>query len=97
MSPAFDYETAARVVARQQGLSPSAVMSPSGWQARRARRLAAYLAAVARGRSMWALAQVTGLDRKTLREAFAQIEDRRDDPHFDAHVSQLEMELRNAA
>lgn len=91
------YQAASRVVARREGLAAQFVMSPSGLRARRARRLAVYLAAIACGRSMWSLAQATGLDRKTLREAFAQIEEWRDDPQFDAHVAALETEVLDAA
>lgn len=71
-----------------------------------ARHLAMYLAHVAVGRQYLQVARLFGRDRSTVMSACAQIEDRRDDPTFDAHVSSLErllnadadaMELADAA
>lgn len=55
-----------------------------------ARHLAMYLAHVAVGRQYLQVARLFGRDRTTVMWACALIEDRREDPAFDAHVSTLE-------
>jgi chromosomal replication initiation ATPase DnaA len=54
-----------------------------------------YLAHVAVGRQYLQVARLFGRDRTTVMSACAQVEDRRDDPAFDAHVTALE-QLLNA-
>ncbi len=60
-----------------------------------ARQLAMYLAHVALGRSLSQVGEVFGRDRTTVSYACALIEDRRDDPTFDADVSRLELEIED--
>ena len=62
-----------------------------------ARHLAMYLAHVAVGRQYLQVARLFGRDRSTVMSACAQIEDRRDDPAFDAYVTTLERLLNEDA
>jgi chromosomal replication initiation ATPase DnaA len=55
----------------------------------RARQLAVYLHHVAMGASLSDCARQFGRDRATVRHACARIEDRRDDPAFDAAAARL--------
>jgi len=61
-----------------------------------ARQLAMYLAHVAGGMSLARVAYAFGRDRSTVAHACRTIEDRRDDPAFDAQVEMLEELLREA-
>lgn len=61
-----------------------------------ARHLAMYLVHVAVGRQYLQVARLFGRDRTTVQAACARVEDRREDPAFDAHVSMLERLLLDA-
>jgi chromosomal replication initiation ATPase DnaA len=65
-------------------------------EAAAARQLAMYLAHVATGMSLSRVAYAFGRDRSTVAHACRAIEDRRDDPAFDAQVEMLEDVLREA-
>ncbi|WIJ24401.1 helix-turn-helix domain-containing protein [Devosia sp. RR2S18] len=60
-----------------------------------ARHLAMYLAHVVLGQSLLDIALIFGRDRTTVSYACAKIEDRRDDPVFDAEVERLERCLQS--
>lgn len=62
----------------------------------RSRQLAMYLAHVVLGVSLTAIGAAFGRDRTTVSYACHLIEDMRDDPDFDAEVTDLEMQLQNA-
>ena len=81
---------AAAVVARATRLRVADVLAPSRWPERRARRTAVYLAVTAGGVPGRQVARVAGLHHRQVQRALAQIEDRRDDPAFDAFLSRLE-------
>tara|TARA_R110000765_G_C18548700_1_gene561964 strand:- start:103 stop:465 length:363 start_codon:yes stop_codon:yes gene_type:complete len=59
----------------------------------RARQLAMYLSHVVLGRSLTEIGDAFGRDRTTVSHACAVIEDMRDDPAFDAEVTELEHQL----
>lgn len=59
-----------------------------------ARQTAMYLAHVAFGMSLARVAQAFARDRTTVSHACQVIEDRREDPLFDAHLERLETFLR---
>lgn len=61
----------------------------------RARQLAMYLAHVILGESLTRIGFVFGRDRTTVSHACGLIEDMRDDPAFDAAVTELEMLLQD--
>lgn len=63
----------------------------------RARQAAAYLAHVAGGLTIPEVAQGLGRDRTTIIHACGMVEDRRDDPRFDAAIGCLERAMRLAA
>ena len=97
MAPVELYVAAARIVAREYRLPVDAVLMPVGWEARRARHVALYLAHVGARVSMKALTRITGIERHTLRDSVRSLEDRRDDPAFDARLTRLEEALAHAA
>lgn len=59
-----------------------------------ARHVQIYLVHVGFGLDLTVLGRTAGRDRATLRHACAVVEDRRDDPHFDAALAVLEAGLR---
>lgn len=61
----------------------------------RSRQLAMYLAHVVLGESLTAIGAAFGRDRTTVSYACGLIEDMRDDPLFDAEISELELQLQN--
>jgi hypothetical protein len=61
-----------------------------------ARQVAMYLCHVAGGLSLSRVAEVFGRDRSTIAYACHAIEDRRDDPDFDAWIACLEQAMRAA-
>jgi chromosomal replication initiation ATPase DnaA len=61
-----------------------------------ARRVAMYLCHVAFELSLQRVAEAFARDRSTVAYACHTIEDRRDDPRFDAWIASLEMTLRTA-
>jgi hypothetical protein len=84
------FRAAVRAAATAFGVAPAAIAQPRGHVARRARRLAAYLTMTAADVPLSCAARLAGCGRGTLYQAVAQIEDRRDDPVFDAFVTSLE-------
>jgi hypothetical protein len=62
-----------------------------------ARQLAMYLMNVVLSLSFTEIGQVFGRDRTTVRHACALIEDRRDDPGFDAELDRMEAGLKAVA
>lgn len=60
----------------------------------RTRQLAMYLSHVIMGESLTAIGVAFGRDRTTVSYACGLIEDMRDDPAFDAVVTELEMRLQ---
>jgi chromosomal replication initiation ATPase DnaA len=61
-----------------------------------ARQVSMYLAHVAFGLPMARVAQAFGRDRSTAAHACHRVEDRRDDPEFDARLDRLETCLKTA-
>ncbi|MHA6298160.1 helix-turn-helix domain-containing protein [Devosia sp. CAU 1758] len=61
----------------------------------RSRQLAMYLAHVILGESLTSIGTAFGRDRTTVSYACGLIEDMRDDPQFDAEVTDLELRLQN--
>lgn len=61
-----------------------------------ARQVAMYLCHVAFGMSLGRVALAFGRDRTTVAHGCQRIEDRRDDPDFDAHIDSLEQFLSAA-
>lgn len=59
-----------------------------------ARQVAMYLCHVGGGLSLSRVADAFGRDRSTIAYACHQVEDRRDDPHFDDWICSLEQALR---
>jgi chromosomal replication initiation ATPase DnaA len=62
-----------------------------------ARQAAMYLAHVALGISLTAVGVIFGRDHSTVAHGCRQVEDRRDDPAFDALISELALAARIAA
>lgn len=58
-----------------------------------ARKVACYLASVVANASPSRLAEASGIDRKTIYGHAAWVEDQRDDPAFDAKITELENAL----
>lgn len=81
---------AASVVARHQGVPVSAILSPRGWAARRARQVALYLAVTVDDVPVRHVARAEGLAHSGIQRTLARIEDRRDDPEFNAFMDRLE-------
>lgn len=89
---------AQHAVAYAFGQRPQAIEAPTrGARAVAfARQTAMYLAHVSFGMSLSRVATAFGRDRSTVAHACQVIEDRRDEPVFDARVEQLEAFLRAA-
>lgn len=87
------WRKAVRTVARHHRIRIADVEQPSGWTHRRARRIAAYLAIVGANASTISVARCAGLARSGLQRAVQEIEERREQPEFDAYLSTLEQEL----
>ncbi|MCP8884285.1 chromosomal replication initiator DnaA [Devosia sp. XJ19-1] len=88
-----------RLISRHKNIPAPMILSASRCRVNvaRARQLAMYLAHVILGESLTAIGHAFGRDRTTVSYACALIEDLRDDPAFDAAVTDLELELQNEA
>jgi chromosomal replication initiation ATPase DnaA len=86
---------AVSIVAQAYGIEKALFYHRSrcGAETALARQLAMYLAHVILQESMPAIGAAFGRDRTTVSHACALIEDRRDDPAFDAMVADLELAL----
>lgn len=86
---------ASLLVAREYGIDVCALYSARRGPARiaSARQLAMYLVHVAHGVALTAVGDAFGRDRTTVAHACMVMEERRDDPVFDAFVMRLEMSL----
>lgn len=62
----------------------------------RARQIAMYLSHVVLGHSLSEVGRAFGRDRTTVSYACALVEDRRDDPAFDAEIDAIERQLEEA-
>ena len=84
------------LVSAHNNVAPAMVFSPLRCRrgVARTRQLAMYLSHVIMGESLTAIGMAFGRDRTTVSYACALIEDLRDDPHFDAEVTDLEMRLQ---
>jgi len=83
------------LVANREQVPPRALVSP-GRGSRpigRARTLAMYLCHVGLGLSLTKVGLAFGRDRVTVHCAVVRVEDRRDDPRFDAELTALEERL----
>lgn len=82
-----------RLVAERKSIPVSKILDASRCrlQVARARQLAMYLAHVILGESLTAIGAAFGRDRTTVSYACGLIEDMRDDPTFDAEVTELEI------
>lgn len=80
------------LVAREKRVPPRLLTHPSRCRRFTAetRQLAMYLAHVVYGCPLQDIAQIFGRNRSTVSHACALVEDRRDDPAFDAEVAQFE-------
>lgn len=87
---------AAMVAVQSGGCAAQAVMEVASRAAplARSRQLAMYLAHVVLGLTQGQVARGFRRDRRTVAHACRCIEERRDDPAFDAHVAGLEARLR---
>ena len=85
-------DVAAALAAWVSDVEPAALFCCSRGEAQvaAARQIAIYLAHVALGHDLSRLASAFGRDRATLRHALRRVEDRRDDPGFDASLSRME-------
>lgn len=85
------------LVAANNKIPPTKIFSPSRCKlgVARARQLAMYLSHVIMGESLTAIGAAFGRDRTTVSYACGLIEDMRDDPRFDAEVTELEMRLQD--
>lgn len=90
-SHAWPARLSAAAAAAALQVDPSLLAAPSRQRApiAQARQLAIYLHHVAMGASLSDCARQFGRDRATVRHACARIEDRRDDPAFDAIAARL--------
>jgi len=95
MSPAA---AVARLVAGATGVPAREILASTrgSRQASEARRVAVYLAVVDLELGRAAVAQAFGRHPRTVRRALALIEDRRDDPRYDAWLTGLEERLVSA-
>lgn len=84
---------AAEIVASRNGLDVAQVLWPQGWEQRRARHLAVYLACCCLGVPLKPIARSLGCTAQPLRQGMARIEDDREDPQFDEMVTGLEEAL----
>lgn len=86
-----------RLISRHKNIPAPMILAASRCQVNiaRARQLSMYLAHVILGESLTAIGQAFGRDRTTVSYACALIEDLRDDPAFDAAVTDLELQLQN--
>lgn len=95
--PRLDAETAlkraAAVVASAHGVTVSDVLRPRGRPLQHARRLALYLAVTGLGVRRRQLAAAVPCDRRGLARVLHHLEEQRDDPNVDRHISQLEERL----
>lgn len=89
-------ERVVSLVSAHNNVLPELVFSPSRCKidVARTRQLAMYLFHVIMGESLTAIGMAFGRDRTTVSYACGLIEDMRDDPHFDAEVTELEMRLQ---
>lgn len=99
-SPARSWrcEALATLVAEQFVVAPSEILSASRRSAAAAlaRQVAMYLAHVSFGASMSEIGRAFGRDRTTAAHACRLVEERRDDPYFDALLDRLERNCRRA-
>jgi len=88
-----------RVVAKAYRIPISLIINDSRCRANaaHARQVAMYLAHVVLGQSLTHVGAVFGRDRTTVSYACAQIEDLRDDAHFDAELCRLEAQIEGRA
>lgn len=88
--------TACDIVAAALDLSPIELEGPTRGRAEAAlgRQIAMYLAHCCCGLSLNAVAAGFGRDRSTVTHALHLIEDRRDDPAFDALLADMELAAR---
>lgn len=88
--PVAAFHRAADVVSIEAGIPVADIVNPTGRAARRARRTALYLVAVAADHGCRSVARVTGLSHVAVIKALRAVEDMRDDADFDRHLSTLE-------
>lgn len=91
------YAAAISAVADQHCIPPDRVADASSHAERRCRQLAVYLAHVQGGIAVKRLAKSVGLSPRQIRRSVQAIEDRRDDPQFDATVAVIEEVVACAA
>lgn len=74
------------------GISPSCILAPgrSAMEIAKARQVAMYLAHVGFGMSLARVADAFGRDRSTVAHGCHLVEDKREDPSFDAWMETLE-------
>lgn len=87
------FQRAAQIVARIDRVPLAAILEARRRVDRRRRHLAAYLAHVGAGQPLKQVAREAGLAPSSLREAVGKLEDRRDDPAFDAWLGNLERRI----
>jgi hypothetical protein len=88
---------AAHVVARQARVPVEAVLNPRGWDGRRLRQAAIYLAVTAACVPKQHVAGASRLTRQAVQKTVAGIADRRDDPKVDARFARLERKMEMVA
>jgi hypothetical protein len=84
----------ARAVARSQGLTLDDVLRPRGWARRRARNVAGYLACTLGDVPASAIGRCLSVSRFHARRLIVAVEERRDDPAYDAWLSGLEDQIQ---
>lgn len=91
-------DTVVALVSRHANVPLSMIFSHSRCRlaVARARQLAMYLSHVILGHSLTTVGAAFGRDRTTVSHACGLIEDMRDDPHFDAEVTALELSLQES-
>lgn len=92
-------ETVVHLVAEDFGVRPSDIIAERRGNRKTilAREVAAYLSSVVLDRSAGRVAPVFRRHRSTIDHSLKAIEDRRDDPVFDARLQRLEERLQAAA
>ncbi|MET3791755.1 helix-turn-helix domain-containing protein [Aquamicrobium terrae] len=88
----LDWAFVLALVANETGISVAQITAPTRVSAKasRSRQLAIYLARVCLSITLTDIGRLFGRDRATVIHACALIEDQRDDPAFDAFVTNLE-------
>lgn len=92
-APEAIYRRAARVVAKAEGMRVGDVLRPRGWDAKRARHRAIYLAATVFDIGARPMARACGCNHFTVQRALASVEDAREKATIDGLIDKLGEQL----